>query len=36
MNEREARGSFRDPSGFIFVEAGRLYRQVNQDVPAAL
>ncbi len=31
MNEREARGSFRDPSGFIFVEAGRLYRQVNPE-----
>lgn len=31
MNERAARGSFRDPSGFIFIEDGRLYRQVNHD-----
>ncbi len=25
------RGSFRDPSGFVFIQDGRIYRQINMS-----
>ena len=31
MSERRISGSFRDPSGFVFVRDGTLYRQVNRS-----